>query len=145
MLTLAAHTGAQTLEYVLSPLSSHFLCPIVLPPNLPPKPPLSVRAHSLHSSLCLCRDSRCRRPYTSPQPFHVLYRIKKRAESDLCMRLCMYMDVWLHVNNEPARTATYLITQLQPLETQQIFNPAPARDGIFSTGAQPGWIFITSD
>lgn len=39
-----------------------------------------------------------------------------------------------HVNNESARTASYLITQQQPLEAQQIFNPTLVRDGIFSMG-----------
>lgn len=51
--------------------------------------------------------------------------------------LSLYVDVllpssFLHVNNDPARKAMHLITQQHPLDTHQIFNPAIAKDGVFS-------------
>lgn len=61
----------------------------------------------------------------------------------------MYVNVWflppfLHKNSEPARTtARYIITEQQPWEDQQIFNPTLARDGTLSTGcSQDGDLWL---
>lgn len=89
------------------------------------------RAHSPHSCTPNYASGRISTAdYHTVPPSFELYGIYKWDENvvGLCMRapafayVCMYVsvDVWfsryiLHVNNEPARRARYLITQQQPL------------------------------